>query len=185
MQPLTPSLRTPIFQLQLHLNNTDAPNLKKSKPGYSELCSVVLFFLSFFFCFESTFWRRMGAGAGGWGLEGLLDLFCYRKEKCKEITDTLLQSMKKKSNMHKVLLRYRNLCWPLHRQWHDQGKKQIIICVVFFKCVAMATMANWSTGVSRWMTGLYMHSLHAVLVCMSACVLAGANVFWDQFAKAQ
>lgn len=35
VQPVTPSLRTLIFQPQLHFNNTDAINVKKSNPGQS------------------------------------------------------------------------------------------------------------------------------------------------------
>ncbi len=51
VQPLTPSFRTLIFQPQLHFNNTDALNLKKSKPGYwvYVLSNVFSFFFLFFF----------------------------------------------------------------------------------------------------------------------------------------
>ena len=49
VQPLTPPLRSLIFQPQLHFNNTDGLNVRKSKPGYSPKCSANFFSLSLFF----------------------------------------------------------------------------------------------------------------------------------------
>lgn len=54
VQPVTPFLRILIFQPQLHFNNTDGLNLRKSKRVYSAHCSAMLLFcclLLLFVCF--------------------------------------------------------------------------------------------------------------------------------------